>query len=112
MGRDVASGELEDSGFNVVAFPSADAALPFLRQNSGHLAVVVTDVQMPGSFNGLQMTQILCSMSPMLNILVTSGGPLVNPSRLPQKAKFIAKPWRAVDMVARVQAMAAQAHSA
>lgn len=105
--RDVAAVELEDRGFSVVEFPSADEALPYLQQNGGNISLVVTDVQMPGSINGLDLVVLLKRWWPQLKVLVTSGGPLVNPNLLPPTAKFIPKPWRPADMASRVQEIVA-----
>lgn len=107
--RDLAACELADRGFTVVEFASADDALPWLRQHGDTPSVVVTDVQMPGVLNGLQLVDILGRLWPSLAVLVTSGGPLVNPALLPPSAKFVAKPWRVADLAARVQRMAAGA---
>ena len=101
--RDIATIELEESGFAVVDFSTADEALPYLRQNGGHLSAVVTDVQMPGRVNGLELVDLLRSWWPHLKVLVTSGGPLVDPGNLPPTARFIAKPWRPADIVLRVR---------
>ena len=104
--RDVAASELMDLGFKVVEFENADSALPWLEQHGGDVSVVVTDVQMPGVLNGLQLVDLLNHLWPKLAVLVTSGGALVNPSRLPPHARFVAKPWRAADLASRVQTMA------
>ncbi|MCW6509913.1 response regulator [Lichenifustis flavocetrariae] len=101
--RDVAAMELEDCGFDVVDFRCADDALPYLRQHGGNISVLVTDVQMPGAMNGLDLVTLISRMWPELRMLVTSGGPLVDPGKLPPRVRFIAKPWRAADMAARVQ---------
>lgn len=105
--RDLAVCELEDNGFSVVEFDSAEAALPYLREHGGEAAVVVTDVQMPGSLNGLELVAILDDLWPGVPVLITSGGPLVDPRRLPACAAFLRKPWLPEDMVARVAGMAA-----
>lgn len=105
--RDVAACELTDRGFMVVEFASADEALPWLRQHGDTPAVVITDVQMPGVLNGLQLVEILSRLWPTLAVLVTSGGSLVNPALLPPSAKFVSKPWRVSDLAARVQRMVA-----
>lgn len=105
--RDVAAVELEDRGFSVVEFASADAALPYLQANGGAVSLVVTDLQMPGSINGLELVTLLRRWWPQLKVLVTSGGPLVNPSLLPPTARFIPKPWRPADMASRVQEIVA-----
>lgn len=105
--RDVATLELEESGFAVIDFATADDALPYLRQNGGQLSAVVTDVQMPGQVDGLELVGLLRRWWPHLKVLVTSGGPLVNPSELPPTARFIAKPWRPADFALRVQEIVA-----
>ncbi len=105
--RDVAVCELEDNGFTVVEFETADAALPYLREHGGEAALVVTDVQMPGSINGLELVEILSHICPGVPVLITSGGPLVDPRKLPACAAFLSKPWRPEDMVARVAGMLA-----
>ena len=100
--RELAVCELEDGGYTVVEFDSADAALPYLRQHGGNAALILTDVQMPGQLNGLQLLDILTQLWPGVPVLVTSGGPLVDPRKLPQRAAFISKPWRPDEMVERV----------
>jgi DNA-binding NtrC family response regulator len=108
--RDLVSCELEDNGFVVVGFESADDALPYLREHGGETALILTDVQMPGSLNGLDLVEILNRLWPSVPVLITSGGPLVDPRKLPPCASFVRKPWRPDDMVARVAGMLSQAH--
>lgn len=108
--RDLAVCELEDNGFTVVEFDSADAALPYLRQHGGDAALIVTDVQMPGAVNGLELAEILASLWPGVPVLITSGGPLVDPRRLPPCVSFLRKPWRPDDMVARVVSLVTRQH--
>ncbi len=104
--RDVAVCELEDHGFTVVEFDSADEALPYLSRHGGEACVVVTDVQMPGALNGLQLVDIVSHLWPTTPVLVTSGGSLVDPQRLPPSARFLRKPWRPSEMVDRVARLA------
>lgn len=108
--RDLAVCELEDNGFTVVEFDSADAALPYLREHGGEAALILTDVQMPGRLNGLELVEILSRLWPDVPVLITSGGPLVDPRRLPSCAAFLRKPWLPEDMVARVGRMIDTAH--
>ena len=108
--RDVATAELEDRGFRVIEFETADAALPYLTENRDRVNLVITDVQMPGKLNGLQLVAIMAERCPRIAVLVTSGGPLVDPSKLPPRAQFIAKPWRMADMGTKVQSILAARH--
>ncbi len=104
--RELAVCELEESGFTVIEFPCADDAVAYLESHVGETNVVFTDVQMPGRLNGLDLVEIVSRSWPTIGVLVTSGGPLVNPATLPSCARFVAKPWRAADIVTRVQGIA------
>lgn len=104
--RDIAAMELEDHGFAVVEYSTADEALAFLEQHGDEITVLITDVQMPGRMNGLELIGILKLLWPRMPILVTSGGPLVQPGLLPPAVRFLPKPWRPADLAARVEEMA------
>ena len=104
--REIAVSELVESGFTVIEFPTADDALAHLQSHEGETAVVFTDVQMPGRLNGLDLVDIVSRSWPQIGVLVTSGGPLVNPTKLPSCARFVPKPWRASDIVSRVRGIA------
>ena len=107
MLRDITSLELQDQGFQVIEFETADAALPYIRAHGDELCLIITDVQMPGSLNGLQLADIVRRLCPQVAVLVTSGGPLVDPSKLPSGTRFMAKPWRIAEMTAQVERMVA-----
>lgn len=104
--RELAVCQLEDGGFHVVDFASADDALRYLTVHADETAVLFTDVQMPGHINGLDLVEIVSQRWPGIKVLVTSGGTLVNPMRLPPCARFVAKPWRAADILRRVESLA------
>ena len=104
--RELAVCELEESGFRVVEFPTADAALAYLQVHNGEAGVVFTDVQMPGLLSGLDLAEIVGRRWPGIGVLVTSGGATLNLAKLPACARFIPKPWRCADMVNRVEGIA------
>lgn len=62
--RDLAASELSDRGFKIVEFASADDTLPCLRRLGDTPSGVVTGVQMPGTWNGLQLVDILGRLWP------------------------------------------------
>lgn len=63
---------LEDAGFVVVEAEGADAAIAAFetRQNIG---AVVTDLRMPGTMDGLGLARWMCSHTPSVPIIITSG---------------------------------------
>ncbi len=103
--RELAVCELEDGGFAVDCFATADEALRHLADHAAEIAVVFTDVQMPGRIDGLALTAIVARSWPGIKVLVTSGGISVDTGLLPPCAIFVPKPWRAADIVRRVTAL-------
>ena len=98
--RDLAVSELEDSGYPVVDFSTADEALRYLAGHASAIAAVFTDIQMPGRLSGLDLAEIIDRTWPAIGLLVTSGGLRIDAARLPHRARFVQKPWRAAEVLA------------
>lgn len=79
-------------GLCVIDCASADDALPML-EDSVSIALVITDIYMPGKTNGLQLANIIWSRWPRLPVIVTSGKKSVPDSLLPAHSMFMRKPW-------------------
>jgi two-component system, response regulator PdtaR len=63
---------LEDSGFKVVEADSADGAIDLLT-NDGPIDAVFSDVQMPGSMDGVELAHWISREKPEVKVLLTSG---------------------------------------
>lgn len=81
---------LERHGFKTLEASSADEALAILETHE--ISCVWTDIQMPGSMNGLQLAHRVREKLPTALIVVSSGNELPDHNALPQGAKFAAKP--------------------
>lgn len=90
--RLVTADHLLDAGFEVLEAPSADGALPLLDADQG-ITAVVTDVQMPGTMNGLDLAQIVRRRWPLLPIVVLSGYAPTQLGTVPAGATFLSKPY-------------------
>ena len=64
--------QLEDAGFRVLEAASADEAMGTLGDNP-NIAAIFTDLDMPGSMDGLKLSKLVGQMHPGMAILVTSG---------------------------------------
>jgi CheY-like chemotaxis protein len=95
----------EEAGFRVVQAASANEALSVLRTSIA-IDAVLTDIQMPGSMDGLQLAAAVRKIRPGLKIAVTSGHLVTRPSRRIADA-FIAKPWAVETVVERVRKLIA-----
>lgn len=85
---------LEDAGYTVLEAPDGDAALSMLNANPD-ITVIVTDVQMPGNIDGLQLVEIVAREFPGVQTLVTSGRSGLAEARQRGATKFLSKPYSA-----------------
>lgn len=88
---------LEESGYRVIQCESAEAAERVLEKSAGALCLMLTDVQLAGRMNGVELAHVAKDRNPKLDVVVTSGRPLMQP--LPDGAKFWAKPWAPLDVL-------------
>lgn len=83
---------LMDAGFEVVETAHAKAALEVLRCRPD-IRILFTDVQMPGSMNGLELASLVRREWPHIAVVITSGHLRPETGHLPEKVVFIAKPY-------------------
>jgi two-component system, cell cycle response regulator CpdR len=95
---------LEESDVDVIECESAEAAELVLERASGHLVLLMTDVQLAGHMNGVELAHIARKYNPDMGVIVTSGRPL--PQALPEGAKFWSKPWAPLDVIREAERMA------
>lgn len=95
---------VEDAGYTPVEAVGADEAIAILESRSD-IALMCTDIQMPGSMDGLGLAQTVHKRWPSIKIIVVSGQ--LNPPRtdLPACSRFFAKPLEAGQMIAEMHSM-------
>lgn len=76
----------------VVESANADDALSLLESHSS-IALVVTDICMPGRIDGLELAKVIWSRWPNLPVILTSGNTVIPVGLLPSHAAFLRKPW-------------------
>lgn len=86
------SDELKDAGFEVFEAVDADEAVRVLTSHP-EIAVLFTDIDMPGSMDGLKLSAFVRDRWPPVKIIVTSGKRVPNPSMLPKGGVFLPKPY-------------------
>jgi CheY-like chemotaxis protein len=82
---------LRKAGFTVIEAATADIAWRFLEA-SGPVDLVFSDVESPGSLDGLQLARSIRARFPSLPIVLTSGNE--RPGNYEGLGIFIAKPYR------------------
>ena len=79
-------------GVVVVDCQSADDALPVL-EGSCSIALVMTDICMPGTMDGMQFAQLIWLRWPLLPVILTSGNRFMPDGLMPSHSAFLRKPW-------------------
>lgn len=96
--RIVATDAIADSG--VMAWEAGDAAEALeALQKHPHIGLVVTDVNMPGEMDGLDLAETVGETRPEVPVIVTSGQVAVKPEELPNSGAFLPKPYRPEQLV-------------
>lgn len=84
--------ELEAAGFLVFEAASADIAISILEEHP-QIRLIFTDVDMPGTMDGLKLAAFVRDRWPPIKIIVTSGRITPEPSALPLGVPFLTKPY-------------------
>jgi CheY-like chemotaxis protein len=80
------------AGFEVVEAANADQAIEILEARRD-ITVVFTDIQMPGSMDGLRLVRAIRGRWPPIKIVATSGRANVAETDLPEGGRFLPKPY-------------------
>ena len=81
-----------EAGFTVIECASAEEALAVLHARAD-VQVVFTDVNMPGTLDGLTLAHIVHQQWPAVGIAIGSGRIRPDPGELPPGSLFLAKPY-------------------
>src|SRR5665213_1466708 len=95
---------VEDAGFSPVQTVNADQALSILQSRSD-IALLFTDIQMPGSMDGLQLAHAVHERWPHLKIILVSGQLELSGIQIPRDSRFFGKPLVSGQMIAEMQNM-------
>jgi two-component system, response regulator PdtaR len=81
-----------DAGFRVTEAVNSDEALEFLDAES-EVQLLFTDVNMPGTIDGLALARQVRGRWPHIGIIVVSGQLMPQPYELPAGGRFHRKPY-------------------
>ena len=84
--------ELRDAGFTVYEASNADEAIRLLETRP-RIDIMFTDIDMPGSMDGLRLSAAVRDRWPPVKIIVTSGKSNPGPGALPEGGVFMPKPY-------------------
>jgi len=98
---------VEDAGFTSVEAVDADEAVAILESRSD-IALLFTDIQMPGSMDGLKLAHTVHERWPPIKIILVSGQLKRANIDIPVDSRFFGKPLEAGEMIAELRNMIGQ----
>jgi two-component sensor histidine kinase/CheY-like chemotaxis protein len=95
---------VEDAGFTAVEAVNADEALAILEARSD-ISLLFSDIQMPGSMDGLKLAHAVHDRWPSIKIILVSGQVKLSDADRPADSRFFGKPLEVKQMIAELQEM-------
>jgi CheY-like chemotaxis protein len=99
---------VEDAGYTSVEAVDAEQAVAILESRSD-IALIFTDIQMPGSMDGLGLAHSVHRRWPPIKIILVSGQLKLSTSDIPPNSRFFGKPLQASQMIAEMRDMIGKA---
>jgi two-component system, response regulator PdtaR len=93
---------LQEAGYEAIPAASAEEAIQILEHRDD-VDLVVTDINLPGVMNGLQLAALVRSRWPVMNIIVVTGYSAPKSEEIPPGSLFVPKPYNAQKMIDAVR---------
>ncbi len=105
--RSLAAAILEETDLDVAEAATAEEALSFLDEHGPEVAMMFVDVKLPGRMDGVDLARKAAEAWPWIRSVVTSGAMDRPLNELPRTARYMPKPWRALDVLVEAERAAA-----
>ena len=96
---------VEAAGYKAIEASNADEAIAILEMRKD-IRIVFTDIDMPGSMNGLKLARAIRDRWPPIELILTSGHVDVPESEVPERGVFFSKPYRDREIIYALQKFA------
>jgi len=87
------SEELERHGYEVLQAANSDGAIKILEARDD-IQTIFTDIDVPGSMDGLKLAAAVRDRWPPINIIITTGMRAPHADDMPARSLFVEKPYR------------------
>jgi len=95
---------VEDAGFCPVEAVNADEAISILESRSD-ISLLLSDIQMPGTMDGLKLAHAVHDRWPAIKIVLVSGQVKPSETETPADSRFFRKPLAVDEMISQLQTM-------
>lgn len=94
------------AGFEGIGAANADEAILILEARAD-IRVVFTDIEMPGTIDGVKLAHYIRDRWPPIHLIVASGRSILEESQLPAGSRFFSKPYDGDTIVEEIARMVA-----
>jgi CheY-like chemotaxis protein len=94
-----------DAGFDTVEASNADEAIAILEARKD-IRIVFTDINMPGSMDGLRLAHAIRRRWPPIELILASGDFQVDENELPTRGRFLPKPYDPAAVISALNELA------
>lgn len=98
---------VEAAGYRAIEAANADEAIAILEARKD-IRIVFTDIDMPGSMDGLKLARAVRDRWPPIELILTSGHFDVPEGDIPKGGLFFSKPYRDDEIVSALQKFASR----
>jgi two-component system, response regulator PdtaR len=92
---------VEDAGYKAIEASNSEEAIAILEARKD-IRIVFTDVDMPSTMDGLKLAHAIRTRWPPVELIVTSGHFNLSDADMPERGRFISKPYRDQDIVSAI----------
>jgi two-component system, response regulator PdtaR len=89
---------VEDAGYKAVEAFNSEEAMAILEARKD-IHIVFTDVDMPGTMDGLKLAHAIRTRWPPIELIVTSGHFNFSDADMPERGRFFPKPYRDQEII-------------
>jgi CheY-like chemotaxis protein len=89
------------AGYDVLDAGNADEAIAILEERDD-VHVIFTDIDMPGSMDGLKLAHFVRDRWPPVKIVATSGHARIADTDLPEGGRFLQKPYTPTQVITTI----------
>jgi DNA-binding NtrC family response regulator len=105
--RSVLIDAFEEAGFAVLDASDGDHAVQILEQNAHRVCALFSDINLPGSMNGVLLAQCARNHWPWIGVALASGRPKPDESAMPENVEFFQKPYAISSIVKHIRELVA-----
>jgi CheY-like chemotaxis protein len=97
---------LDEAGFIALEAANADEAVAILESRKD-IRVLFTDIDMPGSMDGLKLARAVRDRWPPIKIIITSGQRSASADDVPEGGRFFGKPYNIAEITSAIRQLIA-----